>query len=92
MIFNNQFISTIKIFSKKCHYPNIQIDIYSITNKNNYGRCQTKNHYRQQGAFSDRMWSAVTFNLATRFKDSTIGFESVAGKSDDQKLPPLMPT
>ena len=32
------------------------------------------------------------FYFSNTFKDSTIGFESVAGKSDDQKLSPLMPT
>jgi len=36
LIFNNQFVLTIKIFSKKCNYSNLQIDIYFITNKNKF--------------------------------------------------------
>ena len=44
------------------------LDLQSVTNKKIYGRYQTKNHYRQQGAFSYQRWSADTFNLATRLR------------------------
>ena len=43
-------------------------------------------------------WVEVTLFLLSSiyfeniFKDLTNGFESIAGKSDDQKLLPLMPT
>ena len=36
--------------------------------------------------------SAITIYFDNIFKDLTSGFESIAGKLDDQKLPPLMPT